>query len=464
MPTRRSTLPAALALMALALAGCSGTTDAGSSATPSATATASPSSTPYPSAVAIPDTPAGATTQWVLEIMNAEEDTTAEYWNDRLTPEFLAEVPAEEIATMLNTNIRPAKPLIPTKYEGDETTAVTTVVGQIGEPFELSIAVNADDMIEGLFLGPVQPDREPAASIDEITERFDALPGDVRALVIHDGERVLEREADEASPTGSVFKLFVLGAVADAVAAGDLTWDETLTVTDEVKSLPSGELQDAAAGTTVTVRETAEKMISISDNTATDMLIERVGRDAVEQAVADMGHSTPDALRPFLTTQELFALGWGGHDDLAARWADGDETERSAVLQELAALPFEVTVDDVAGDMTPRWEDGVEWFSSPDDIAAAHDALQQRGEADPVVTDILEINPGVSIDPAAWTDVAFKGGSSPGVIAGSWHATDAEGAPATVVVTMADDAVLATADQNELFALVEDTFRALAAD
>lgn len=457
MPTRsRLTLAAALAAIALTLAGCTGTTTA-PSATPSPTASESAA------AVAIPDTPAGATTQWVLDIMNAEADTTAAEWEPRLTDEFLAAVPAEEIVKLLNTNIRPAKPLEATKYEGEDLTAVTTIVGEIGEPFELSVSVTADDKIDGLFIGPVTEPREAATTLDEVTERLDDLPGEVRALVIRDGDRLIERATDEAAPTGSVFKLFVLGAVADAVAAGDVTWDDTLTVTDDVKSLPSGELQDAPDGTTLNVREAAEKMISISDNTATDMLIQLVGRDAVETAVVDMGHSEPALLSPFLTTRELFSLGWGGHDALTERWAAGDENERRAVLDELAALPFDVTTADV-DPTTTRWQQDLEWFSSPEDIAAAHDALQERATADPVVAEALEINPGISIDPAAWSDVAFKGGSSPGVIAGSWHAVAADGTPVTVVVTMADDEPLAASDQTELFGLVEDTFRVMAAE
>ena len=455
MPTRsRLTLTAALAAIALTLAGCAGTTTAPSSS-PSPTASASQA------AVVIPATPAGATTRWVLDLMNAEADTTAADWEGRLTAEFLAEVPAEEIAKLINTSIRPAKPLEATAYEGDERTAVTTIVGQIGEPFNLSISVTEDDKIEGLFMGPATEPREAATSLDEVTERLGKLPGDVRALVIRDGERLVDRNADEAAPTGSVFKLYVLGAVADAVAAGTLAWDETLTVTDEVKSLPSGELQDAPAGTTLSVRDAAEKMISISDNTATDMLIQRVSRDAVETAVVEMGHSDPALMRPFLTTQELFALGWGDHDALAERWAAGDEGERRAVLDELAALPFDIAVDTV--DLTATfWQRGMEWFFSPDDIAAAHDALQTRAAADPVVSEILEINPGITIDSAAWSNVAFKGGSSPGVVAGSWYARSADGTPVTIVVTMADDEALSTTDQTELFGLVEDTFRVLA--
>ena len=49
-------------------------------------------------------------------------------------------------------------------------------------------------------------------------------------------------------------------------------------------------------------------MIAISDNTATDLLIDAVGRDAVEAALVTAGHAAPELNRPFLTPRELFVL------------------------------------------------------------------------------------------------------------------------------------------------------------
>ncbi len=50
-----------------------------------------------------------------------------------------------------------------------------------------------------------------------------------------------------------------------------------MEVTDESKSLPSGVTQDNLAGMVLMVEELAERVISISDNTATDLLIQLVG-------------------------------------------------------------------------------------------------------------------------------------------------------------------------------------------
>ena len=65
----------------------------------------------------------------------------------------------------------------------------------------------------------------------------------------------------------------VLAEVAREIASGRRSWNDTLAIRDEWKSLPSGTMQNLPEGTEVTLREAAEAMISISDNTATDHLV-----------------------------------------------------------------------------------------------------------------------------------------------------------------------------------------------
>ncbi|GGH45276.1 serine hydrolase [Microbacterium album] len=257
------------------------------------------------------------------------------------------------------------------------------------------------------------------------------------------------------APLASAFKLYVLHAVADAVRAGELTWDDTVTVTDATRSLPSGELQDEPDGTRVTIREAAEKMIAISDNTAADMLIQHVSRERVEAAVAEAGHHDPGLMRPFLTTRELFQLGWGADRAPARAWREGDESERRSLLERIGELPLDVEAADVAGPAV--WPDGIDWFASAADTAAVHHALHEMD--DPTVRAILAENPGIRTD-GAWQHVAFKGGSSLGVLTGSWLGEATDGTLLTVVVLMSseDPADLASA-QRDLVGLAEDAFR-----
>ena len=259
-----------------------------------------------------------------------------------------------------------------------------------------------------------------------------ALPAETNLVVTDVSDPASPREIvavgqDSAFPVGSIFKLYVLGAVTDAVAEGTLAWDDVLVVTDDVKSLPSGLLQDAPDGTEITVQEAALQMISISDNTATDMLIDAVGRDAVQDQLAVMGHSDPDLNIPFLTTRELFLLGWADGGANRAGWAAADASTRDQILADLPAGRPQVAVTDV---VEPVWQDGIDWFASPTDLVAAQVALQEKAktEAGAPLAEILGTNAGIVPELAATFDsLAFKGGSSMGVFALSWYVSGEHG-------------------------------------
>jgi beta-lactamase class A len=102
----------------------------------------------------------------------------------------------------------------------------------------------------------------------------------------------------------------VLGALADAVQTGQMTWQEARPISSTWKSLPSGVMHTCPDGQNVSLLEYATKMISISDNTATDHLIGILGREAIEAVLPQMGNDFVSDNRPFLTTGEMFKLKW----------------------------------------------------------------------------------------------------------------------------------------------------------
>ncbi|GAA4476369.1 hypothetical protein GCM10023190_13710 [Enteractinococcus fodinae] len=265
-------------------------------------------------------------------------------------------------------------------------------------------------------------------------------------------EPLLDRAADEPAPLGSMFKLYVLYAVAQAIEAGELSWDTVLTVSEHNRSLPSGELQDEPAGTTVTVHDAATKMIQISDNTATDMLIQQLGREAIEAAVRDAGHHDPELMAPFPSTREFFQIGWSDPAYLET-WSDGTKEEQRDLLDELEQQPIDEYDVAVGGD--PVWPQGVEWFASAEDVAAVHRALHEH--PDPTIRTILGGQSGAEQE--KWDYVAFKGGSSPGVLTGSWFIENGPGEQYVVVLQAATDdpAGISATTQREFFDLADAT-------
>lgn len=75
----------------------------------------------------------------------------------------------------------------------------------------------------------------------------------------------------------STIKVPVLVAFFQDVDAGKIRLDEMLTMQPEMVATGSGDMQYQSPGTKYSALETATKMIAISDNTATNMLITRMG-------------------------------------------------------------------------------------------------------------------------------------------------------------------------------------------
>ncbi|MEV8135812.1 serine hydrolase [Microbacterium aurantiacum] len=420
-PSRRPVrfvIGAALAAAALALGACSPAGGGGD---------------PTPIAVTIPDTPVGTQAQWVLDEINAGEPSSAGEIEARFDETALAELSADDLLAVF-AELRTLGPWTVTSYEGDDAQAVAGIAAE-STAFDMSVAVSAAGRMTGLLFAEPAPDRTPAADLDALRAEVEET-GVVSLTVTELGadEPALEIGPGGAHPIGSVFKLWVLLAVVDAVEAGTLAWDDTVTIDPEVRSLPSGELQNLPDGAEVTVQEAAEKMISISDNTATDALMRAVGTDAVTAALVETGYSRLDTDVPFPSTRALFWLGWGD-DALAERWsAASDPAAREAVLADLPAGVPPVSAIDPAQAV---WTGGADWFATHADVVAVHTALEAAAEteAGAPVRGILSANPGVAFDDA-WEVAAYKGGSSVGVLAGSW-VLEAPGRPATVVVVTA---------------------------
>jgi beta-lactamase class A len=100
----------------------------------------------------------------------------------------------------------------------------------------------------------------------------------VVGYTVHDvdtGER-LERRGDETFPTASLIKVAILVTVFDLVEQGQLSLDDPLTLLKIDKVPGSGNLQFMHDGATLTVRDAAWLMTTTSDNTATNLLLDRI--------------------------------------------------------------------------------------------------------------------------------------------------------------------------------------------
>ena len=109
--------------------------------------------------------------------------------------------------------------------------------------------------------------------------------------------------------TASTIKLAILCAVFDQVAQGKARWDEKLTVTAPVKSGGSGVIgTELSDGVQLPLSDVAHLMIVLSDNTATNMILDRVPGDVVNAYLDKIGITTTRSLRKILRGN--VAEGW----------------------------------------------------------------------------------------------------------------------------------------------------------
>jgi beta-lactamase class A len=231
---------------------------------------------------------------------------------------------------------------------------------------------------------------------------------------------------DESLPLASIFKLYVLLALAEAVSAGTVHWDEQLTITKEVKDVGSAGFDKLPPGSRVSVRSVAQQMISASDNMATDMLINRLGHRAVERAMIAAGHHDPALMTPFPTTHQLFTIGWG-KPDLREQWQKASPQIRAQMLEQANSRAYEPDPERI---YTPASPYGAEWYGTANDICRVHAALQAAavGRAAPV-RDILSAVSGIDLDRVKWPYIGAKAGNLPGDLTFSWYAVDRTGQP-----------------------------------
>ena len=140
---------------------------------------------------------------------------------------------------------------------------------------------------------PVLPLDQEAIPLKQTLQRLGSEQSQLNPgafIVDLDSGEYVSLQGEKAFSAASMIKVPILIAFFHAWDKGKLKLDERLTMTEEVKAGGSGNMQYEAVGTEYLALETAAKMIIISDNTATNMIIKRLGgKEALNQLFAEWG-------------------------------------------------------------------------------------------------------------------------------------------------------------------------------
>jgi beta-lactamase class A len=168
-----------------------------------------------------------------------------------------------------------------------------------------------------------------------IRARLDSLDAQTSFYAKHlaTGREVSVR-ADVPMNTASVIKIPVMILAFRDADAGRLNLDERYTIRQEDLRRGSGLLQTFAVGLQPTLRDIVRQMIITSDNTATDIMIAKVGRERVNQLLDSLGYRQT---RLIMTTGQLFRALWVQLDPKYASMTDRDVFERGAPNDSAAA-------------------------------------------------------------------------------------------------------------------------------
>lgn len=111
------------------------------------------------------------------------------------------------------------------------------------------------------------------------------------------GATVGIRAADPVR-TASTIKLPIMASVFDAVSRGKAKWTDLLPVTAQEKVSGSGIIgTEISDGVQLPIRDVIHVMIVLSDNTATNMILERFTADAVNGYLDSIGIKTTRSMR-----------------------------------------------------------------------------------------------------------------------------------------------------------------------
>ena len=124
---------------------------------------------------------------------------------------------------------------------------------------------------------------------NRILEFLEDEPGKVAVLVENlDGNRLVEIEADRVFPSASTIKLAIMLTLFNEVQNGNLDPEDRVSLKDFPKTGGDGILKELSPEHQFSYRELCTLMIIVSDNLATNILIDTLGMERINQHITSL--------------------------------------------------------------------------------------------------------------------------------------------------------------------------------
>lgn len=164
-------------------------------------------------------------------------------------------------------------------------------------------------MEQGKLKGDKDTSRPTTKLVSEISQKVEALQGKYAVYVYRLGEEVgYGVNEGEEMPAASIMKVPIMVAAMRKVDSGTLKLDDVYVLRDEDKESGSGPLEFMGAGTKLSAEDLLQNIGQKSDNTATVVLANWVGRDFVEKTVTDLGMKDSSFANNITTARDVAAM------------------------------------------------------------------------------------------------------------------------------------------------------------
>jgi beta-lactamase class A len=147
-------------------------------------------------------------------------------------------------------------------------------INQLSPPNGLTNPINGSMLAGVVALNSEIPQLK--SQINTLINRYKFLNPGMFFVDLETGN-YLNIGGNKVFPAASTIKFPILIALFEQVDAGNIKLNDILTMRRDLVASGSGDLQYRRVGIKLTVLQTINKMITISDNTATNMIIDRLG-------------------------------------------------------------------------------------------------------------------------------------------------------------------------------------------
>lgn len=125
--------------------------------------------------------------------------------------------------------------------------------------------------------------------VENINAELNGLNGRIGlAIDVQDGEN-FTINGDELFPSASLIKLPILLAGLINAKNGVLNFDQIIAITEKSKVGGSGVIQTLSSHVSLSIKDLLTLMITVSDNTATNILIDLLGMDEINSSFNQVG-------------------------------------------------------------------------------------------------------------------------------------------------------------------------------